>query len=393
MSTTPPNTLLTTVFEASFESVACRLSTDCKTTWTVIEHRNSKAIRESWSRWETTCVFIVIVRFYKSTPQRKIASKVVLISKGCEDKMDNTTEEKSIELQEGREKCFVIMPFSDQGDYSKGHFQKVFEQIFQPAIEEAGYEAYRVDQDKISSPIINKIFEAIQDCPMALCDLSNRNPNVLYELGLRQAYDKPVVLVQDEKTPRIFDVSGINTIQYSSDRLYENVIEARKKITEALISTRDGKTNSIVKIVQVESASMTTGTISQQDRIEVMLKGIMNDINEIRNLEDRTSYVKNYETNVYPEDLFYENINANNLKKSRIFWNSKSGKIFLVKLKKDITIDEINDALNKIKNKGIKIRYTQNGNQLAVEVLDDYLKINIVMVQEILEDLGEIKEL
>lgn len=285
------------------------------------------------------------------------------------------------------------MPISDQGDYSKGHFQKVFEQIFKPAIWDAGYKAYRVDQDKISSPIINKIFEAIQDCPMALCDSSNRNPNILYELGLRQAYDKPVVLVQDEKTPRIFDVSGINTVHYSSDRLYENVIEARKKITEALISTRDGETNSIVKIVQAESASMTTGTISQQDRIEVMLKGIMNDINEIRNTADRTMHVKNYETNVDPEKLFYETNNANNLQKSKILWNSESRKTFLVKLKKDITLDDINGALNRIKNRGIKIRHIQNGNQLAVEVIDDYLKINKVMMKEILEDLGEIKEL
>lgn len=306
--------------------------------------------------------------------------------------MGSTIEEKSIELQEEREKCFVIMPISDQGDYSKGHFQKVFEQIFKPAIWDAGYEAYRVDQDKISSPIINKIFEAIQDCPMALCDLSNRNPNVLYELGLRQAYDKPVVLVQDEKTPRIFDVSGINTVQYSSNRLYENVIEARKKITEALISTRDGETNSIVKIVQAESANMNTETVSQQDRIEVMLKGITNDINEIRNSADRTSYVKNYETNVYPEKLFYENNDSYNMMKSKLLWNNNSIYVFLVKLKKDITLDEINDALNRIKNREIKIRHTQNGNQLAVEVVDDYLKINKVMVKEILENLGEVKE-
>lgn len=227
---------------------------------------------------------------------------------------------------------------------------------------------------------------------MALCDLSNRNPNVLYELGLRQAYDKPVVLVQDEKTPRIFDVSGINTVQYSSDRLYENVIEARKKITEALISTRDGETNSIVKIVQAESANMNTETVSQQDRIEVMLKGITNDINEIRNSADRTSYVKNYETNVYPEKLFYENNDSYNMMKPKLLWNNNSINVFLVKLKKDITLDEINDALNRIKNRGIKIRHTQNGNQLAVEVVDDYLKINKVMVKEILEDLGEVKE-
>ena len=124
------------------------------------------------------------------------------------------------------------MPISDQGDYPKGHFTKVYNQIFKPAIIAAGYEPFRVDEDKISNPIINKIFDAVQNCTMALCDLSNRNPNVLYELGLRQAYDKPVVLVQDEKTPRIFDVSGINTVQYSSERLFENVMEAREKITE-----------------------------------------------------------------------------------------------------------------------------------------------------------------
>ena len=36
--------------------------------------------------------------------------------------MENTTEKKSKELQEEQERCFVIMPISDQGDYPKGHF-------------------------------------------------------------------------------------------------------------------------------------------------------------------------------------------------------------------------------------------------------------------------------
>ena len=84
---------------------------------------------------------------------------------------ENTNNEK--------EKCFVIMPISDQGDYPKGHFQKVYEQIFVPAIEEAGYDAFRVDEDNMCTQIVEKIFKAIQECPMALCDLSNRNPNVL----------------------------------------------------------------------------------------------------------------------------------------------------------------------------------------------------------------------
>ena len=241
--------------------------------------------------------------------------------------------------------------------------------------------------------IINKIFDAVQNCPMALCDLSNRNPNVLYELGLCQAYDKPVVLVQDEKTPRIFDVSGINTVQYSSERLFENVMEAREKITDALISTRDGKVNSIVKIVQVESASMKTGEVSQEDRMEVMLSGIMSEIKEIRNATDRNSYLKNYETTVstvHPEKFTFNFEESNNLNKSKIIWKREK---FLVELKKGITREEVNDALNRIINKGINIGYNLNGNELVVELVDSYLKINKVMVKEILEDLGEVKTL
>lgn len=189
------------------------------------------------------------------------------------------------ETKEVKEKCFVIMPISDQGDYPKGHFHKVYEQIFIPAIEDAGYEAYRVDQNKISDPIINKIFDAIQNCPMAICDLSNKNPNVLYELGLRQAYDKPVVLIQDEKTDRIFDVSGINTVYYESARKYEDVFEARKKITEALVATRDGKNQSMVKVMKAKSADYSEVSVSNDDKTQIMLSQILSKLDEGKNVQ------------------------------------------------------------------------------------------------------------
>lgn len=308
--------------------------------------------------------------------------------------MGNTTEKKSNEFQEEQERCFVIMPISDQGDYPKGHFTKVYNQIFKPAIIAAGYEPFRVDEDKISNPIINKIFDAVQNCPMALCDLSNRNPNVLYELGLRQAYDKPVVLVQDEKTPRIFDVSGINTVQYSSERLFENVMEAREKITDALISTRDGKVNSIVKIVQAESASMKTVEVSQEDRMEVMLSGIMSEIKEIRNATDRNSYLKNYETTVYPETMSFNNENASNLNQSKNLWRKMEyTNKFLIKVKNGVTFKEINNTLNKIKKLGMSIRSVQNDNELVIEVLNGYSKVDNRMIKEILEELGEVKRI
>ena len=54
-----------------------------------------------------------------------------------------------------------------------------------------------------------------------------KNPNVLFELGIRQAFDLPVVLIQEENTPRIFDISSINTLDYRKELIYREVIEDR----------------------------------------------------------------------------------------------------------------------------------------------------------------------
>lgn len=190
-----------------------------------------------------------------------------------------------------KEVCFVMMPISDQGDYPEGHFTKIYEQIFKPAIEKAGYEAFRVDENKMCDSIMKKIFDAIYNCPMALCDLSNRNPNVLYELGLRQAYDKPVVLVQDDKTERIFDISGINTVTYKSNRLFENILDARNRITEAIVSTKEGKETSIVKIWQAVAADISRDNLSREDKLEIMIRSIMSDIQELKS--DKETKVMN----------------------------------------------------------------------------------------------------
>lgn len=258
-------------------------------------------------------------------------------------------DEKEQKKTDEKEKCFVMMPISDQGDYPEGHFQKVYEQIFQPAIEQAGYQPHRVDEDAISDRIIDKIFREVQECPMALCDLSNRNPNVLYELGLRQAYDKPVVLVQDEKTDRIFDVSGISTVQYKSQRLFEDVLEARDRIAKAIIETKEGRKNSIVKIVQAKTAQIPYGDISGDEKIEIMLSGIINDIKEIK--------AERYMTNrlIVPQQE----------------QNAFERKIYLIKLKQGITNSQIHQEIKKIEKQydGI-IKYERKGSIFTCEFFD-----------------------
>lgn len=293
-------------------------------------------------------------------------------------------ENKGIEETHEKEKCFVIMPISDQGDYPKGHFQKVYEQIFVPAIKDAGYEAFRVDEDNMSTPIVEKIFRAIQECPMAVCDLSNRNPNVLYELGIRQAYDKPVVLVQDDKTERIFDVSGINTVPYKSTRLYEDVLDARKKITEAILATKAGEHNTIVKVVNAQVAVKPSGNMTKEDKIEIMLSGLVKDVNDLKR-ENRLN-AKNIGnqirwSNIDDEPIFCE---SQKVRKPNV---SVGGKF---ELKKGVTNKRIQQEIERITfmYNEAEIYYKRNSEIIEITVFSFSRNEGLMILDELREKLG-----
>lgn len=152
--------------------------------------------------------------------------------------------------------CFVIMPIADPEGYDKGHFTKVYEDIFKPACTNAGFSPVRADEVKQTNLIHLDILQKLIESPMAVCDLSSRNPNVLFELGLRQAFDKPTVLVQEVGTARIFDIAPLRYTEYRRELRYREVLEDQLALTEALKATATASgagegVNSIVKILSL----------------------------------------------------------------------------------------------------------------------------------------------
>ena len=124
--------------------------------------------------------------------------------------------------------CFVIQPFD------RGKFDKRFEDIFRPAIDEAGLESYRVDQaPKVEIPI-EAIEEGIRD------DITTDNPNVWYELGFAFAAGKAVIMVcsDERKEGRYpFDIQHRTVIGYKSEssRDFEQLKEKIKERIQALM--------------------------------------------------------------------------------------------------------------------------------------------------------------
>lgn len=134
--------------------------------------------------------------------------------------------------------CFVIMPISDPEGYEPGHFRRVYDTIISPACKAAGYKPVRADDVVQTTCIHLNILKRLIESPMAVCDLSTRNPNVLFELGIRQAFNRPVVLIQERGTPRIFDIDLFRYHEYRREWLYDQVIEDQKNIVKAIDATR-----------------------------------------------------------------------------------------------------------------------------------------------------------
>ena len=144
---------------------------------------------------------------------------------------------KDIKIDEN-DTCFVIMPFIPPiGEY--------YSQIYEPAIEKAGLKSIRADDDIFATgKIINQIWNGINAARILVAELTDRNPNVFYELGLAHALNKPVVLVSSNQEDVPFDLHHIRVIYYDVkdpfwgekliEKVAENILSAIKNPEEAL---------------------------------------------------------------------------------------------------------------------------------------------------------------
>lgn len=120
---------------------------------------------------------------------------------------------------------FVIMPFSEKtGEYPEGYFDEVFSSLLVPAAAEIGLSAKtakRDGSDIIHSTIVSEIYNA----QIILADLTEHNPNVLFELGLAIAFKKRVVLIRATGTKAIFDVDNLMRVYEYDKNLWKSTIE------------------------------------------------------------------------------------------------------------------------------------------------------------------------
>jgi len=124
------------------------------------------------------------------------------------------------ELKEPAPLCFVLMPFGRKLDATGRltDFDAGYRTVIAPAVERAGLDPVRADEERIGGTIHKPMFERLMLCHYAVADITGANPNVFYELGIRHALrPRSTVILFREGTVLPFDIVLVRGISYKTD--------------------------------------------------------------------------------------------------------------------------------------------------------------------------------
>lgn len=270
--------------------------------------------------------------------------------------------------------CGIIMPIANTQGYREGHWGDVYG-ILCDAASKAGFEPKMVSFDEDVGVIHKRIVQNIYSNPIVICDISSKNPNVMFELGMRLAFDKPTIIVKDDKTPYSFDISSIEHVEYPSDLRYQTINEFKYKLEAKIIetykrSTEDPEFSTFLK-------QFGTFKVAKLNEKEVGINDVF--LEELRDLKRVVN------SKIYNQSKLYSGQHAQLRAPTFLGENSKYKHAltlnypniglklneFISVLQADVSYDDINlVSAMKIDDNSLRIEFSDKPSPTAITILD-----------------------
>lgn len=254
--------------------------------------------------------------------------------------------------------CFVITPIGDNNSEIRRHIDGIIDQAIIPAFEEkydidVAHRKYELGS--INERVIRSVFEA----DLVVANLTQINPNVMFELAIRYSHGKPAIVIAEEGTKLPFDIIDENTLFYVNDpfgahELKLKLIEFEKNIDfqkqtfgpvyKAISKVplyneiESGKVISNEKIIPylIERLDTIESSITNQSKKESSVVRIVVRYNQ-GSIKNKDEYSKEIEKLLEANDFAF--IDTNNVETG-----------FILYLEKDIDHSKLKNLINMLDN-------------------------------------------
>lgn len=149
--------------------------------------------------------------------------------------------------------CFVIMPIGKPGTREHAMSKAIFESLIKPAVElesdgnPTGLRCERADQEIRTGNIPRDIVEKLTAAEIVIADLTTRNANVFYELGVRHSLRQKTIMIAQSVRDIPFDISNYRTVIYDPTvGLVDDSIEKLRLTVKALAGVDDIKDSPVL---------------------------------------------------------------------------------------------------------------------------------------------------
>ena len=148
--------------------------------------------------------------------------------------------------------AFVLMPFSKE-------FDDAYELAIKPACELAGAYAERVDKQIFTGSILERVFNQISKADIIVADMSERNPNVFYEVGYAHALGKPTILLTRSADDIPFDLKHYPHIVYN-DRLTDLKRDLEARVQWHIANPNKANEDAMPLVLRINDVTLNGNT-------------------------------------------------------------------------------------------------------------------------------------
>ena len=117
---------------------------------------------------------------------------------------------KSRNFKTEKTTCFVLMPF-------RPNFERLYDDHIKPTLEKVGYEVLKANDLYTTSPIIEDIWEQINKSKLIVADVTGKNANVFYELGIAHTVGKETIIITQNDDDVPFDLKHLRYFRYDDN--------------------------------------------------------------------------------------------------------------------------------------------------------------------------------